>query len=338
MSKSRMVSVSVGFAVFLTIIIVEWLTEPVFRTDLVSSSGYLVTVIAPIVMASVLGFVLQAWLHKREYLENQKNLWLKKHNTEVSGKLVNPLKDDLVGGLLADDRFSYFTPKREVISYVYDNDGSMKSIKVEYNEVYDTEPYSEPNVRDHIVKGYGDLDDKLKSAIKHTKALYPSLTEFNNNIHDAIINVINAKEPGLTPAVTYSETSDAYYPRMLVEAIYSQLKDKIDQRKVSLFTDTGERSTRRKIYSGGTTVANFVNHPGASAFTDALNCVYVEFLDSAKNLVQEVGGLREEWRKVYEGFSEIGHGFQESGIPLKGDCNVCRKTKNARELVPYSGQ
>jgi len=85
---------------------------------------------------------------------------------------------------------------------------------------------------------------------------------------------------------------------------------------------------------GWTAITVKADLPKLAEFINQLNNIYKDFIKLGSGLYEQKKKICDKWDSFMSDIKEIQNDYTESGIPLKGTCDVCKKTKEAKSLMP----
>lgn len=196
---------------------------------------------------------------------------------------------------------------------------------------------SDKEVWSHIHTGYkNDLEEIISTTVSSTTEYYKVLRTFVEELSSGIIEIMKDLAPTVINENNFSGVVNQYCLGAILDAVMEQLDD----------TQGSDRHDEFSVNSNkdGTLSLMYPRHPNLSIFPPDFSNSQ-ELIEELNKLcivkIQEGGIMRvrceeisAEWKIIYTELKEIKDGVERSGLTIKGKCNTCRATMDAKELIP----
>lgn len=177
--------------------------------------------------------------------------------------------------------------------------------------------------------------------IKGTEDLEEYAYEFNSLISDIIARIkdtLHEFVPDAKPTNNYDPTKHEFIMSNLFNSIMSQLTSAITNQTPSSFLEVSDdpKLPMLRIWDrvNGSAITVSKNFPKLVELKDRLDCIHKEYIDNGRNLYAKNMKIRDKWAIFTKALEEIQTNYKKSGIPLDGQYEICKKTKEAESLMP----
>ncbi len=277
-------------------------------------------------------FFSQRYLSDKDVWEERRQGWLKKHYYDLAKKMADPFGEHKM--LIVDTNFNFLNPRPFLLRYESKNAlwPATRIPEPVENQFY----FSSEDVRLHISTGYRSMLKLIESAINNTKSYMELANRFLSDLNKSISKVFNNFIPNFPEQEFVMPDKEGYYPLWAVNSILIGIYNKQEGIAVTTFSTENKRMDRTKIIYGNVEVGVMPGlFPKSVEICNDLQSLIYEYKETADRLIEEKKRIEGLWLMVDNGINVIKDDLENSGIAIDGWCNVCTKTRKARELIPY---
>lgn len=260
-------------------------------------------------------------------LGSLRNQWLKTHYDEIVKEMYNPSK--YMPNVIGENVLKYFQPIPGIMFTKGDN-----RFEFQVND-HGGHFIRSNNLYNHLKAAeYNEIFKKLEEATKNIHGYVCEVNHFFSKIKKSIQKVIQEFAPEAEPAENYNQNKQGYILSNIIMSIISQLTQNGGEFEVGAME--GEPSHPMLTIKGpkGSAVTVPTNLPKLKEFVGKLNSIHNEFAWQADGIIKKKQEIGRKWDSFMESLKQVQEDYRKSGIPIEGKCEVCKKTKKAKSLMP----
>jgi len=289
------------------------------------------------IIISVIAIIVKVILDYRNHkyvekvaLNELRNKRLKYHYDEIVKEMNEPY-------LSYNPSLSYNPLGNFNLKFLTIVDNNTYEVKV--SEDYGRHFITDKNLYRHLEDGYSLTFNKLKDAtnIDDIKNYVKNLNDFISDIKEKVEKKIKKFSPKIEYTNNYTPNKCGYILSNLISIIITQIDSESNNYDISKFIKNELNNSMLKIECCGyTAITVSTNLSELDKFIEQLNNIYKDFIERGKELCKQNKKISNKWNNFMKDLKEIQNDYYKSGVPLKGTCDVCKKTKEANNLIHHS--
>ena len=260
------------------------------------------------------------------------NKWLKEHYDEIAKSMNDPYlpnNSSLDNELLGNFGLKFLT-------IIDNNVYKVKPSENDYRRYFITDE----NLYKHLKYGYISTFKKLEEAtnIEELNNYATNLNGFISNINDKVDEEIKNFAPKLKPAFDHNSGKCEYIISNIIHIIIIQIDSELHNIRASKFEKRLLDSKNSMLTIGDgiyTAIKVSEDFHELDNFIIHLNNIHKDFIEYGKELYEQNKKICDKYNNFIEDLKIIQNNYFKSGIPLHGICDICKKTKEAKSLMPH---